>query len=289
MGGGFCCGMHAVLRHFVNAAQRLLLMKSEKLIQRAGALADRVGLSQSPSSRMPSPESRLRAIANPPASCARMADENVQPDPCVFGLFTWSPPKISTSFPCTARPSAFPDVRQSPSPRCAPISTSFLPRHLHSLQVLHFQASQKFCFRNVRSDHAHATSIIRRARISIQQYPAIPRCPPWDGKRDPAPRARICECPEIPSPTEAFARFASMPIFTPAISISSTTLQLRAQRGRRRCVHRHNSLRGLHRQRRHRRHAIAIVRRKSFQVSGRARAAGRIKSRNRQQDRWCVV
>jgi hypothetical protein len=54
-------------------------------------------------------------------------------------------------------------------------------------------------------------------------------------------------------------------------------------------MHRHNSLRGLHRERRHRRHAITIVRRKSFQVGRRARAAGRIKSCDRQQDGWCVA
>src|SRR5271155_3667885 len=43
MRGRFCCGVHAVLRHFVHSAQWLFLMKSEKLIQRSGAFADRVG------------------------------------------------------------------------------------------------------------------------------------------------------------------------------------------------------------------------------------------------------
>src|SRR5580693_9286556 len=42
MRGGFCCGVHAVLRHFVNSAQRLFLMKSVQLIQRTGAFTDRV-------------------------------------------------------------------------------------------------------------------------------------------------------------------------------------------------------------------------------------------------------
>src|SRR5271156_4552610 len=43
MRGRFGCRVHAVLRHFVNSAQWLFLMKSEKLIQRSGAFADRVG------------------------------------------------------------------------------------------------------------------------------------------------------------------------------------------------------------------------------------------------------
>ncbi len=36
--------MHAVLRDFVDAASRRLLIEAEKLIERAGAFADRVGL-----------------------------------------------------------------------------------------------------------------------------------------------------------------------------------------------------------------------------------------------------
>ena len=36
--------MHAVLRHFVDAASRRLLVEAEKLIQRTGTLAYRVGL-----------------------------------------------------------------------------------------------------------------------------------------------------------------------------------------------------------------------------------------------------
>ena len=43
MRGGFCCGVHAVLRDFVDSAQWRLLMKPEKLVQRTGAFADRVG------------------------------------------------------------------------------------------------------------------------------------------------------------------------------------------------------------------------------------------------------
>ena len=52
-------------------------------------------LSRSPSSRKPSRASPLRASCCPPASCAAIAEENVHPDPCVFGLLTWSPPKVS--------------------------------------------------------------------------------------------------------------------------------------------------------------------------------------------------
>ena len=40
MRGWFCCGMHTMLRNFVDSAQGLFLMKPEKLIQRAGAFAD---------------------------------------------------------------------------------------------------------------------------------------------------------------------------------------------------------------------------------------------------------
>lgn len=35
--------MHSVLRNFVDAAERLLLMEAVKLVERAGALADLVG------------------------------------------------------------------------------------------------------------------------------------------------------------------------------------------------------------------------------------------------------
>jgi hypothetical protein len=44
MCGWFCGWMHAVLRNFVHAAQRLFLMKAEKLIQRASAFTDLIGL-----------------------------------------------------------------------------------------------------------------------------------------------------------------------------------------------------------------------------------------------------
>ena len=41
--------------------------------------------------------------------------------------------------------------------------------------------------------------------------------------------------------------------------------------------------------RRHRRNAVAIVRRKSFQIGGNARTARRIESRNCQKNRWSMA
>ena len=73
------------------------------------------------------------------------------------------------------------------------------------------------------------------------------------------------------------------------LTSSGQRIKLRAQRGRRRGVNGNHSLRGLHRQRRDRGNAVTIVRRKSFQVGGNTRAAGRIESRNGQKDRWRVV
>src|SRR5215831_10809565 len=43
MRGGFGGGMHAMLRHFVDAPRRRVLMEAEELIERAGAFADWIG------------------------------------------------------------------------------------------------------------------------------------------------------------------------------------------------------------------------------------------------------
>ena len=44
VGGGFGGRMHAVLRHFVDAARRRFLVETEELVQGAGSFADLVGL-----------------------------------------------------------------------------------------------------------------------------------------------------------------------------------------------------------------------------------------------------
>ena len=79
--------MHAVLRHFVDAARRRFLMEAEKLIERAGTLADLVGLFDG-FGDVGLGEHHGFAQLRPHASCAAIADENVHPDPWVFGLFT---------------------------------------------------------------------------------------------------------------------------------------------------------------------------------------------------------
>jgi hypothetical protein len=43
VGSGFGGGVHTVLRDFVDAAQGLLLVEAEELIERAGAFADCIG------------------------------------------------------------------------------------------------------------------------------------------------------------------------------------------------------------------------------------------------------
>ena len=85
--------------------------------------------------------------------------------------------------------------------------------------------------------------------------------------------------------TTALARLPSIPIFTAAIcKILRERIELRAQGRRRRDVIGLDALRGLHRERGDRCDAVTIVRRKSFQIGGDSRAAGRIESRNRQND-----
>ncbi len=62
-------------------------------------------------------------------------------------------------------------------------------------------------------------------------------------------------------------------------------IELRAKRRGRSRVDGLHALRGLHGQRGHRRHAVAIVRGESFQVRAHARAAGRIEARDA-SERW---
>ena len=73
------------------------------------------------------------------------------------------------------------------------------------------------------------------------------------------------------------------------LHVRGERFELFAQRGRRRRMNRGHALRGLHRQRRHRGHAVAVVRGEGFQIGGYSRAAGGIEPGNRKQDWWMRI
>ena len=165
----------------------------------------------------------------------------------------------------------------------------FLPRGFHSGYILHFHAGQEFRFRHVRRDHA-------RALQKFIAYEFQPRRIEQFGVARRRARNRIEHHVREFVLVEKFRHHRGVRAVRQHSDfhgrdgrIFRQRVELRAQRGRRSRMHGAHALRGLHRQRGNRGHAVAIVRRKCFQIGGNARAAGRIESGNRQKYWWRVA
>ena len=164
-----------------------------------------------------------------------------------------------------------------------------LPGRFHPVHVLHFHSRQEFGFGDVWRDHARA----------LQQFVAHElqsRCVEQFGIARRRPRNRVEHDVREFVFVEEFGDHRSIRAIPQHADfhggnrgVFGQRIELRAQRCGGRWMHGAHSLRRLHGQRRHRRHAVTVVRRERFQIRRDACAARGIESRNRQQDRRCVV
>ena len=218
-----------------------------------------------------------------------MAEENVQPDPWVFGLLTWSPPNTSISVPSQSTSLGFSRCPPVTITARAPISSNFLPAAFMPCKVFHFQAGEKFRFGHVGRDHAGAAE-------QFIAHEFQPRGIEKFGLTGGGARNRIenhmhefVSVEKIGDDGGVCAIREHSDLDSRDRDIFDECIELRAQRGAGSCVHGAHALRGLHGERCDRRHAIAIVRRKGFQIGCDARAAGRIESRNGKKNRRSLI
>ena len=80
----------------------------------------------------------------------------MQPDPCVLGLLTWSPPNDLDLGSLAKHIARLFEMPAGDDHRPRAHFQQLLPGRFHSLQILHFHAGQKFRFGHVGRDHAGA-------------------------------------------------------------------------------------------------------------------------------------
>jgi len=208
-----------------------------------------------------------------------MADENVQPDPCVFGLRTCSPPNVSTSVPSQSTSiglSMWPPVTITAR---APICSSFCPAA--------FIPARSFTSRPVRNSASGIFGVITLARFRSSSRTYFRPCGSSKSSFPAVGRNRIEHHVRKFVFVEKFSNGGCVRAvrkhsnFHPSDHyVFGQGIELRAQRGSRSGMHGTHTLRGLNRKSRDRGNAVAIVRRESFQVSSDTGSTGRIKSCN---------
>ena len=162
----------------------------------------------------------------------------------------------------------------------------FARRRFHPRQILDLQAGKQRRFRDIRRDHGRA---LHQFLAEIFHSAGIEQIRPAGAGlhhriehhvRETAPRSRNSA---TATALRAIAQHADF--HRGDLHVFGKRVELRAQRRGGSRVNGFHALRGLHGQRGDRGDAVAIVRGESFQVRADARAAGRIKARDGQNDR----